>query len=69
MTQPGVEPINKRFKLAEKISLKELRTHKKHNNEQPSASVPKETTKSLDQLKNSGRIENILDTTKIIKSN
>jgi len=67
--------INKGFELAEKIPLEQLRTPKKHNNEQQLAYVstynknnPEIFTNILHQLENNEKIKNILDTTKIIKS-
>ena len=69
---------NKRFKLAEKISQKELWNPKKHNNEKPLAYITTynknnpqlftEIIKNLEELKNNAKIEETLDTTKVIKS-
>ena len=68
--------INKRFELAEKISLEELWTHQKYINAQPleylsiyNKNNPQlfiEISNNLDQLKNNDRIKNISVPTKII---
>ena len=70
--------INNCLKLAEKIPQRELRNLKKHNNKKPVAYVAAynknnpelftEIMKDLDELKNRDKIKEILDTTKIIKS-
>ena len=70
--------INKGLKLAEKIPLRELRNPKKHNNEKPLTYVTTnnknnpelfpEIFKNLEEIENKDKIKEILDTTKIIKS-
>ena len=68
---------NKGFELAEKIPQRELRNPKKLN-EKPLAYVATynknnlelftEKIKNLEELKNNDKIKEILDTTKVIKS-
>ena len=66
------------MELAEKIPQRELRNLKKHNNKKPPAYIATynktkpelfaEIMKNLGELKNKDKIKEILDTTKIIKS-
>ena len=70
--------INKGFELAEKIPQRELRNPKKYNNEKPLAyfktynrndqELFTEMIQKVLGLKNNHKIKEILDTTKIIKS-
>ena len=70
--------INKWLESAEKIPPKELRNPKKHNNEKPLAYAATynknnpelftEIMKNLEELKNKDKIKEMLDMTKIIKS-
>ena len=70
--------INKGLELVEKIPQRDLRNPKKHNSEKPLAYVTTynknnpelftETMKNLEEHKNKDKIKEILDTTKIIKS-
>ena len=70
--------LNKGIQIAEKIPLKELRSHGKHINEKlltyiitynkNNTELFGEITKNLEELKHNDKIKEILDTTKIIKS-
>ena len=70
--------INKGLELAEKIPQRELRNPKKHNNEKPLAYITTynknnpelfiEIIKNLEELENKDKIKEILDKTKIMKS-
>ena len=70
--------INKGLEFAKKIPHRELRNTKKHNNEKPLAYVETynknnrelfiDIMKNQEELKNKDKIKEILDTTKIIKS-
>ena len=70
--------INKGLELAEKIHLRVLRNTKKHNNGNPRAYVAtynknnpelfREIMKNLEEIENKDKIKEILNTTKMIKS-